>query len=158
MSRSEKAILTTACMVYQDNQILLQKVSKGDWRGLFFPGGHVEAGESFVKAVIREVEEETGLIISNPRLCGIKQFQSGNDERYVVLLYKTNEFSGELMSSDEGEMVWVNRDDLPNLPVAEGFFETLKVLDEEHISELYYEYENGNDKWADRGRWTVKFY
>ena len=155
---SEKAILTTACMIYDDNKILLQKVSKGDWNGLFFPGGHVELGESFVKAAIREVKEETGLTITNPQLCGIKQFPTDNDERYVVLLYKTNEFSGELTSSDEGEMLWVNREDLTDLQVAEGLYETLKVFDEIHISELYYECDKDNANWSDRNKWTAKFY
>jgi len=104
MSKSENVTLTTACMVYQGEQILLQNVSKGDWCGLFFPGGHVEKGESFVKAAIREVKEETGLTISNLQLCGIKQFQANNSERYIVFLYKTSEFYGEVVSSDEGEM------------------------------------------------------
>jgi len=158
MAKSEKVILTTACMIYQGNQILLQNVSKGDWHGLFFPGGHVEKGESFVKAVIREIKEETGLTIKNPQLSGIKQFQAGNDERYVVLLYKTNEFSGTLTSSDEGEMEWVNRENLPNLSVAEGFFETLRVLDEASLSELYYEYGKDNDKWVDRDKWIARFF
>ena len=150
MAKSEKTILTTACMLYNGNKILLQNVSKGDWKGLFFPGGHVEIGESFVKAVIREIKEETGLTIDNPQLCGIKQFKTDNGERYIVLLYKTNEFSGKLTSSDEGEMTWVNREDLLNLRVAEGFFETLKVIDEINISELYYEFEKDNDKWIER--------
>ena len=151
MPRSEKTILTAACMIYRDNKILLQNVSKGDWRGLFFPGGHVEKGESFVKAVIREIKEETGLTIKNPQLCGIKQFNEVSGERYVVLLYKTNEFSGNLTSSDEGEMIWVDREDLPNRAVAETFFETLRVLDEAHLSELYYELDNEN-------KWTTNFY
>jgi len=139
-------------MVYQDNRVLLQNVSKDGWCGWFFPGGHVEIGESFVKAAIREVKEETGLTISNPRLCGIKQFRDENDERYVVLLYKTNEFSGTLVSSDEGEMVWFNRDDLSTLSVANGFFDALKVFDEIQFSELYYEFNE------DSGNWIARFY
>lgn len=41
--------------------------------GLTFPGGHIEKGESFVDSVIREVYEETGLTIENPRICGTKE-------------------------------------------------------------------------------------
>lgn len=63
MSRCEKAIITTLCMIYDGDKILLQDRVKKDWSGLTFPGGHVEKGESFVQSVIREVYEETGLII-----------------------------------------------------------------------------------------------
>ncbi len=148
MAESEKAILTVLCMIYHDNYILLQDRVKEDWRGLTFPGGHVENEESFVKAVIREIKEETGLTIYNPQICGIKQFPTGNNERYVVLLFKTNQFSGELCSSNEGEMVWVNRDDLANSPVAEGFFDTLKVLDDMQLTELFYEHNREKNEWT----------
>jgi len=159
MSRSERALLTIACMVYRDDQILLQKVDKGNWwRGLFFPGGHVEPNESFVQAVIREIKEETGLTIRNPQLCGIKQFQADNDERYVVLLYKTNEFAGALTSSDEGEMVWVSREDLPQLAVAPTFFEVLRIMDEAQLSELYYERETLGAAWHEQNKWITRFY
>lgn len=59
-----------------------------------------------VDAVIRETKEETGLDIQNPRLCGIKQFPIENG-RYIVFLFHTDEFSGEVTSSEDGEMVWV---------------------------------------------------
>ena len=66
----------------------------------------MEHGESFVDAVIREMKEETGLDIINPRLAGIKQFPIENG-RYVVLLFKATEYSGTVVSSDEGQMEWV---------------------------------------------------
>ena len=86
----ENAVFTTLCMVYDDrNRILVQERHGTNWDGLAFPGGHVEAGESFTKSVIREVYEETGYQIKNPVLCGIKQFQLENGARYVILLRQT---------------------------------------------------------------------
>lgn len=146
MTESEKAILAVLCMIYDGNSILLQDRVKTDWHGLAFPGGHVEKGESFVKAVVREIKEETGLTIYNPQLCGVKQFYTKNDERYVILLFKTNQFSGNLCSSDEGEMIWVDRANLKSSPVAEGFFDALRICDDIHLTELY-ERNNENNEW-----------
>ena len=113
MARSEHAIFTNMDMVYDDaGNILVQDRKNPDWPGLTFPGGHVEPGESFVESVIREVWEETGLTIENPILCGTKQFQTKENARYVVLFYKANRFSGELKSSDEGEVFWIPRNTL----------------------------------------------
>ena len=113
MSRSEQAIFTNLCMVYDDaGNILVQDRLDPTWPGICFPGGHVEPGESFVESVIREVWEETGLRIENPILCGTKQFQTQKGERYVVFFYKTNRFSGQLKSSDEGKVFWIPRADL----------------------------------------------
>ena len=99
MSRAEQAIFTNLCMVYDDaGNILVEDRRDPDWPGICFPGGHVEPGESFVESVIREVWEETGLTIENPKLCGTKQFPTKNGERYVVFFYKTNRFSGTLHS------------------------------------------------------------
>lgn len=138
MSRSEKVILTVLCMVYDEDKILLQNRVKGGWQGLTFPGGHVEKKESFVKAVIREIYEETALTIYQPKICGIKQFQTKEEERFVVVLFKTNQFSGELTSSDEGEMQWAKREDLSKLNLAQDFMDLLQIFDSEKLNEFYY--------------------
>lgn len=135
---SEKAIITVLCMIYRDDEILLQNRVAENWPGVTFPGGHVEQGESFVEAVKREMWEETGLSIEHPVICGVKQYQSENDERYVVLLFKTDCFSGELVSSREGEMTWVKRNEINQYPIVPDFVELLAVFDSEEYQELIY--------------------
>lgn len=149
MSREEPAIFTVMCMIYDGNgNILVENRRKSDWPGVTFPGGHVERGESFTKAAVREVKEETGLDIASPLLCGVKQFQTDEDARYVVLFYKTCRFSGELRSSDEGEVFWIPRADLEKYPLSNDFAEMVRVFESDDLSEFCYRWE--------AGRWDIK--
>lgn len=144
MSRTENVELTCLCMIYKDDKILLQNRVKKDWCGYTLPGGHIEPGESFVDGVIREMKEETGLTIRHPKLCGVKQFPI-EDGRYLVFLYKTDEFEGEVVSSEEGQMEWICRKDLASLSTVSDFSELLMVMDEENLTEFQYVVEN--DEW-----------
>lgn len=126
-------------MIYDKNKLLLQNRIKDDWCGYTFPEGHVEKGESFVHAAIREVYEETGVTIEELRICGVKQFNTANQERYIVILFKSNQYHGTLTSSEEGEMVWVDRNSLSDYPLAENFMEMLSVFDSDSINEFMYE-------------------
>ena len=92
MNRRETVEFVNMCMIRNGNKVLVQNRVNPDWPGITFPGGHVERGESFVDAVIRELKEETGLTISKPQLCGIKNWYDDKDYRYVVLFYKKNTF------------------------------------------------------------------
>lgn len=138
MSRSTNCILANMCMITDGTRLLVQDRVDPDWEGVAFPGGHVEDGESFSEAVIREVYEETGLKIESPRLVGIKNWFRKNGERYIVFLYRTDRFSGELKSSDEGEVYWVERGELQNIKLASGFELNLCVFEDDAVGEMYW--------------------
>ena len=137
MDRTERVELTTLCMVHRGEEILLQNRVKTDWRGYCFPGGHVEPGESIVDSVIREMKEETGLTIRNPKLCGIKQFPIAGG-RYLVFFFKTDAFEGKLSSSEEGKVEWVRRKELCHLNKVTDFMDMLKVFDRDDLTEFQY--------------------
>lgn len=144
MDRSEKVIITNMCMIYNGGRVLVENRTNPDWPGITFPGGHVEKGESFTDAVIREVYEETGLKIFFPRLCGIKDWTEDDGSRYMVLFYKTDKFSGELVSSDEGEVFWTELSELKSLDLAEGMDKQLEVFLNDDLSEDFFYKEKGN--------------
>ena len=144
MAKVERVVLTNMCMVCQGDKILVQERVDPHWSGICFPGGHVEEGESFVESVKREVFEETGLEIVAPMLCGVKQWTQRNGEyRYIVFFYKTNQFKGEIKDSKEGRVFWIDRKDLKNFALADGFESMIEVFEREDLSENYHWFEDG---------------
>ena len=139
MSRQIPVTLTNMCMVYDGDRVLVQDRVDPDWPGITFPGGHVESGESFCASVIREVFEETGLTIENPRLCGVKEWENQDGSRYIVLFYKTNQFSGQLKSSEEGKVFWSSIESLSSLKLSLDFQQHLDLFFNEDLSEAFYE-------------------
>ena len=142
MARMEEVELTNMCMVCDGKGNVLVQNKKGDrtWHGWNFPGGHVEQGEFVTPSVVREIREETGLTIENPKLCGIKEFQKEQDgKRFIVFLYVASRFSGELRSSAEGDVFWYPLSELKRAKeLADGFSEMLPVFTSEEISEVFY--------------------
>lgn len=131
-------------MIYDGKgNILVEERRKKDWRGIAFPGGHVEAGEAFTDSAVREIKEETGLDIFSPRLCGVKQFYTDEGERYVVFLYKTDKFSGMLRSSCEGRVFWIKREELKNYSLAPDFEALVSVFEDDELCEFFCFEENG---------------
>lgn len=134
------------CMIYDNNgNVLIQDCVNPDWSGITFPGGHVEKGESFTDAVLREIFEETGLTVSNLQMCGIKDWTRDDGTRYLVFLYKTNHFEGELSSSDEGEVQQVPLSELPNMNMSNSMKTMLKLFCDDTFTEqfFYKKMENG---------------
>ena len=112
MARTETAVFTNMCMICDGDRVLVQDRRNPDWPGITFPGGHVETHEPIVDSVIRQIKEETGLTIRSPRLCGVKDWINEDGSRYVVFLFTADQFSGELTSSSEGRVFWLEKDDV----------------------------------------------
>ena len=142
MARMEEVELTNMCMVCDGKGNVLVQNKKGDrtWHGWNFPGGHVEQGEFVTPSVVREIREETGLTIENPKLCGIKEFHKEQDgKRFIVFLYVACRFSGELRSSAEGDVFCYPLSELKrSKKLADGFSEMLPVFTSDEISEVFY--------------------
>src|SRR5699024_12356136 len=92
MKRSETVTLTNMCMIKDKDKILVLNRTDPVWSGLTFPGGHVESHEAFHDSVVREIKEETGLEIKDPRIVGVKQFFDYNAESYLVCFYMSTMF------------------------------------------------------------------
>ena len=138
MKHTENAIFTNICLIYDNNgNILVQDRKKKTWPGLTLPGGHVEKNEPFVDSVIREIKEETNLDISNVKLCGITQWTPLYDSRYIVVMFKTNCFKGELKDSDEGHLFWIKIKDLEKYTLSQDLKEMVEVMLRDDLNEFY---------------------
>lgn len=135
-----KAELTNMVMVYDKNTnraVVQQRVKY--WKGITFPGGHVEKGESFIDSAKREVFEETGLKVDNLKLCGIIDWcHRKSGERYMVMLYKTDIYSGELIGeTEEGKVFWADIDEIPKMELPPYFDDYLKVFLDDNKQEFF---------------------
>lgn len=138
MSRTTPIELTNLCLVCDGDKILVQERTWQGEKGIIFPGGHIEAGESITASVIREIQEETGLTIRHPVLCGIKNWINEDGSRYIVLLYKTDQFTGQLHSSEEGRVFWTTREEFAQMHVIWEMREVLKIIDSDQYNELFW--------------------
>ena len=134
--------LCNMCMITDlEGRVLVQErlpKPSNAWSGLTFPGGHVEPGETVVASVIREVQEETGLSVSNLQNCGYIQWYNPNRQsQYFVFLFKTSSYSGELQGSVEGNVKWMTLDEMLAGPLAPNMKKYLAVFQNENIPQAY---------------------
>jgi len=117
--------LATLCYVInRDKTLMLHRIKKkndvheGKWNGL---GGKFEAGETPQECAVREVKEESGLLIKDPMMHGFITFPMFDGKKdWYVFLFTAKEFSGELIDSHEGKLEWIDNDKLLDLNLWEG--------------------------------------
>ncbi len=115
---------TTLCYIEQDDRYLMlfrnkksHDLNEGKWIGV---GGRVEAGESAKDCILREVTEETGLKLRNLKFRGLVEFLSERWEDEHMYLYTSDSFEGEIQECDEGELKWIPKTEVFQLPLWEG--------------------------------------
>lgn len=140
MERQDKVILTNMCMLYDnDGNVLVEEKVGKNYKGLIFPGGHVEERESITDSMIREIKEETGLTISNLEFCGIKDLVEHDGSRYMVFLYRTNIFSGNLIPSTEGDIFWMPLNELKKKETLWHLNLMLEIFTKNGSTELFFD-------------------
>ncbi len=124
---------TTLCYIEKDNCYLMlhrsnrkNDGSQGKWMGI---GGHFEEGESPYDCVIREVREETGLTLIDPKYRAVVTFDSDEYESEQMHLFTCTEFVGEMGECDEGKLQWIDKKKVKGLNMWNGDLVFLNLLD-----------------------------
>lgn len=138
-------ILATLCYVKRDGYTLMvyrnrkaNDIHEGKWNGL---GGKFEAGETPEECVRREVQEEAGLLIQNPRLHGLLMFPNFKGNDWYVFVFTASEFSGELIDSPEGKLEWIEDSQLSSLNLWESDHIFLPWIQRDEFFSAKFEYE-----------------
>jgi len=113
-------------------------IHEGKWNGL---GGKFEAGETPEECVIREVLEESGLSVQNPRLRGLLMFPKFKGNDWYVFVFTASEFNGELIDSPEGELEWIPDEKILDLNLWESDHIFMPWIPEGRFFSAKFEYE-----------------
>lgn len=138
-------ILATLCYIKRDGHTLMvyrnkkaNDIHEGKWNGL---GGKFEPGETPEECIIREVQEEAGLIIQNPRPHGLLMFPNFKGDDWYVFVFTANEFSGELIDSPEGRLEWILDEEVLDLKLWESDHVFMPWIQERKFFSAKFEYE-----------------
>lgn len=152
--------LATLCYVIDkqtDSVLMLHRIKKendyheGKWNGL---GGKFEPSESPEQCAIREIQEESGLTIIKPKLCGFITFPLFDEkDDWYVFLFTADNYTGSLIDSNEGRLEWIKKDELLNLNLWEGDKTFIPWLFGDKFFSAKFSYENKKLK-----DWSVNFY
>ncbi|WP_136604890.1 8-oxo-dGTP diphosphatase [Paenibacillus dokdonensis] len=139
--------LYTMCLVQDgDKVLLLNRPSKRGFPGYIGPGGKVDFPESLTEGAIREVREETGLIVHDLIYKGLDEFvDPSTNYRYMVFNYLAISFEGELLENPpEGELRWVPIQEATSLPMQDWFKRRFPLFFDEGTFEIYEVYDMEN--------------
>lgn len=140
--------MTTLCYIEKDNQYLMlhrvkkkNDINQNKWIGV---GGHAEDGESPEECLLREVKEETGLTLTSYQFRSLITFVSDVCEPEAMCLFTADEFEGDLIECNEGDLVWISKDKILELPTWEGdeIFLKLLLADEKRFFTMKCVYQN----------------
>lgn len=115
-------------------------VHEGKYNGL---GGKFHPGETPEECVKREVKEESGLTLVEFRMRGVMMFPEFKDrEDWLVFLFTSDNFNGEQIESDEGNIVWVEDEKLLDLNLWDGDKYFLTWLEEHEFFSAKFTYKD----------------
>ena len=126
-------IEATSCggvVIFRGKILVLYKNYKNKYEGWVLPKGTVEAGEEYKETALREVKEETGYTLTSYQYRGLVTFISGDGVTEYMSLFTADQFTGEEIPCDEGELEWVPKEKVWGLHLWEGDKIFFRLLDE----------------------------